>query len=140
MRGSGSPVKASTAPPSGVTASPRPYVFYYDGDCGFCTRVVRVLCAFDLRRRVRWLAFQSLETLPGELTLEDFRREAYIEHGGVLEGGFYSFRRLTLLLPPLWLLAPLIWLPGVNRLGEKAYAWVARNRTRLPGSVCSIDS
>jgi hypothetical protein len=32
-----------------------------------------------------------------------------------------------------------MWCPGVNRIGEAVYAWIARNRTRLPGSVCSID-
>jgi predicted DCC family thiol-disulfide oxidoreductase YuxK len=118
----------------------RDHVFYYDGDCGFCTRVVRVLQAADLRHRVRWVAFQSLAKMPGGLTRSDLQREAYIQHRGSLEGGFYSFRRLTLLLPPLWPLAPLMWLPGMQRLGEPAYAWVARNRGRLPGSVCSIDS
>ena len=115
------------------------WTFFYDGDCGFCTRVVRAMSALDRRRRVRWVAFQSLEALPGGLTRQDLQREAYIQRGEVLEGGFYSFRRLTLLLPPLWPLAPLIWFPGVHRAGEVAYAWVARNRTRLPGSVCSIE-
>jgi len=115
------------------------WTFYFDGDCGFCTRTVRLMAALDRRRCVRWLAFQSLETLPADLTREDFQREAYICRSEQLEGGFYAFRRLTLLLPPLWLLAPPMWFPGVNRLGEAVYAWVARNRKRLPGSVCSVD-
>ena len=140
MEGSGSSVSKSTEAPSSTSARRRRYTFYYDGECGFCTRVVRLLSAADLRRRVRWLAFQPLEALPGDLTLADLRREAYIQRDDVLEGGFYSFRRLTLVLPPLWPMAPLIWLPGMHWLGEPAYAWVARNRTRLPGSVCSIDS
>jgi hypothetical protein len=88
---------------------------------------------------VRWVAFQSLAEMPGGLTRSDLQREAYIQHGGSLEGGFYSFRRLTLVLPPLWPLAPLMWLPGMQLMGVPAYAWVARNRGRLPGSVCSID-
>ncbi len=95
--------------------------------------------ALDLRRRVRWLAFQTLEALPGALTPPDLQREAYIGGGTKLEGGFYSFRRLTLLLPPLWPLAAVVWFPGVNRIGEVLYRWVARNRTRLPGSVCVIE-
>jgi predicted DCC family thiol-disulfide oxidoreductase YuxK len=115
------------------------WTFYYDGDCGFCTRTVRLMSALDRRRRVRWVAFQSLRSMPGGLSREDLQREAYIERGEVLEGGFYSFRRLTALLPPLWPLAPVMWCPGVNRMGEKVYAWVARHRTRLPGSVCSIE-
>jgi predicted DCC family thiol-disulfide oxidoreductase YuxK len=97
------------------------------------------MAALDRRRRVRWVAFQSLEALPGGLTRADLLREAYIQGGEVLEGGFYAFRRLTRLLPPLWPLLPLLILPGVNKAGEAVYAWVARNRTRLPGSVCSIE-
>jgi predicted DCC family thiol-disulfide oxidoreductase YuxK len=115
------------------------WTFYYDGECGFCTRVVRLMFALDRRRRVRWVSFQSQDELPGGLTPADLRREAYIYKGDVLEGGFYSFRRLTVLLPPLWIFAPLMWLPIINPLGEAAYGWVARNRTRFPGSVCSIE-
>jgi hypothetical protein len=92
----------------------------------------------DVLLRVRWVAWQSLEAPPGELTVEDLQREAYIQRDGRFEGGFYAFRRLTLLLPLLWPLAPLAWLPGMDRLGVPAYAWVARNRHRLPGSVCSV--
>jgi len=98
------------------------------------------MAAADLRGRVRWVAFQSLDEFPGSLTRADLQREAYIQQGDKLEGGFYSFRRLTGLLPPLWPLAPLMWFPGVSHLGELAYSWVARNRGRLPGSVCSVDS
>jgi predicted DCC family thiol-disulfide oxidoreductase YuxK len=126
------------APRSAAKADEPPWLFY-DGDCGFCTRVVRVMAALDRGHRVRWVAFQSLETLPGSLTRADLQREAYIQRGEVLEGGFYSFRRLSQLLPPLWPLAPLLWFPGVNKVGEAIYAWVARNRMRLPGSTCEIE-
>jgi predicted DCC family thiol-disulfide oxidoreductase YuxK len=139
MAGSAGTVKPNSAAGVEVSSGRPDWTFYYDGDCGFCTRVVRLMSSLDRRRRVRWVAFQSLEELPGGLTRADFQREAYIRRGEVLEGGFYSFRRLSLLLPPLWLLAPLMWCPGVNRIGEAVYAWIARNRTRLPGSVCSID-
>jgi predicted DCC family thiol-disulfide oxidoreductase YuxK len=138
MAGSPSAVKPDAAPREMPSGTPD-WTFFYDGDCGFCTRVVRLMAVLDRRRRVRWVAFQSLETLPGSLTRADLQREAYIQRGEVLEGGFYSFRRLSQLLPPLWPLAPLLWFPGVNRLGEAVYAWVARNRMRLPGSTCEIE-
>ncbi len=126
-------------PGEATTESGGDWTFYYDGDCGFCTRVVRLMRALDRGRRVRWVAFQSLEVLPERLTEADFRREAYIQRGELLEGGFYSFRRLSLLLPPLWPLAAITWFPGVNRIREVLYRWVARNRNRLPGSVCVIE-
>ena len=136
MAGSRSAVKPRAAAAGRATPD---WTFYYDGDCGFCSRVVRLMAALDRRRRVRWVAFQSLETLPGRLTRTDLLREAYIQRDEVLEGGFYSFRRLTRLLPPLWPLWSLLMAPGVNKAGEVVYAWVARNRMRLPGSVCSIE-
>ena len=88
MEGSAGAAKTPAAAPGSTPARQRPYTFYYDGQCGFCTQVARLLSGADLRRRVRWLAFQSLEALPGGLTPADFRREAYIQHGEVLEGGF----------------------------------------------------
>lgn len=42
--------------------------------------------------------------------------------------GFYAFRQLVLNTPWLWLLVPLIYLPGSSYLGTRVYAWVARNR------------
>ena len=140
MEGRGSSDTPGASMAGSTASAPRPYTFYYDGECGFCTRACRLLAACDLRRRVRWVAFQSLEALPGELTVADFRREAYLQHGEALEGGFYAVRRLTLVLPALWPLAPLAWFPGADRPGRAAYAWVARNRWRLPGSVCSVGS
>ena len=32
--------------------APLPLLFYYDGDCGFCTLVVGLLTKFDFSRQV----------------------------------------------------------------------------------------
>lgn len=117
----------------------RPWAFYYDGDCGFCARSVRWLRRIDFRRRVTWLPYQSLNVPPAGLSWQDLDSEAYSERDGRLEGGFYAFRRLTLLLPPLFPLAPLFWLPGVNLLGAAVYRRVARNRSRLTPEGCEMD-
>ena len=122
----------------------RNWLFYYDGECGFCTASVRLLALADWFRRVNWIAYQDLAAPPPGLTLEYMNEAAYLEIQGRLaappdnEGGqptlyrgFYAFRMLTLRLPPLLPLAPFLWLPGVNRLGEAAYAWVAANRYRI---------
>ena len=107
-------------------------VFYYDGGCGFCTSVVRVLSRIDLFHRITWTPYQSLELPPEGLTWEDLTRSAYLETGqGGLHEGFCAFRSLTLQLLPLSLLAPFLWLPGVPRLGTAAYRWLARNRYRM---------
>ena len=115
------------------------WVFYYDGECGFCTASVRFLARLDFFCKLTWMPFQDLPGPPAGLSWEDLDRAAYLEtrnsyYWGVerrLYRGFYAFRMLSLRLPPLMPLTPLLWLPGVNRLGEVAYSWVARNRYRI---------
>lgn len=45
--------------------------------------------------------------------------------------GFAAFRWLAWKLPLLWLLAPLLYLPGIPGLGQRMYLWIARRRYRL---------
>ncbi len=125
------------------------WVFYYDGHCGFCTKTVNILAGMDFFHQLTWSDFRRLETPPGGLCWDDLTREAYLSTAGAaaegtaagpaptgrLYGGFYAFRMLSLRLPPLMPLVPLLWLPGVNRLGEVVYRWVANNRFRL-SRVC----
>ena len=120
------------------------WVFYYDGDCGFCTLSVRFLAIMDFFRKVTWTDFRALPEPPLDLTWGDLEAAAYLEIGSVSTAvatasderskhyrGFYAVRMLTLRLPPLFPLAAILWLPGVNRIGEAAYAWVASNRYRI---------
>ena len=119
------------------------WVIYYDGECGFCILCVQALKPCDFFRHVAWAPYQALPEPPGGLTWDDLDQAAYLEvrkAGAVgsegesttrLYRGFYAFRMLTLRLPPLFPLAIVAWLPGVDRLGERAYAWVAANRYRI---------
>ena len=115
------------------------WFFYYDGDCGFCTRVVHWLSWLDFRKKVRWVAFQSLEEPPPGLTWDDLEAAAYLDCGqGRLEEGFYAFRKLTTRILPLLPLVPLFWFPGMHHIGVPAYRWIARNRYRI--SRCSLPT
>lgn len=122
----------------------RRWVLYYDGECGFCTLSVKALALADFFRAVTWTAYQDLAEPPDGLTWEDLDAAAFLEiregspgsGEGLAEGprlyrGFYAFRVLALRLPPLMPLVLLLWLPGVNHLGEWAYRWVAANRYRI---------
>ena len=115
----------------------RRWVFYYDGDCGLCVRVVRALSWIDLSSRVEWVPYQALEIPPGGLNWDDLARAAYLDTGrGRLYCGFYAFRMLALRLVPLIPLAPILWFPGASLLGLPVYRWVASNRYRL--SRCPV--
>ena len=113
--------------------------FYYDGDCGFCSWVVRWLRRTDFVGGVEWVPYQSLERPPGDLSWEDLDRSAYLDAGKAqLYEGYYAFRKLTLKVPALIPLAPVFWLPGVAIPGVRAYRWVARNRYRI--SRCGLPA
>ena len=105
------------------------WLCYYDGDCGFCNEVVRLLSRLDVFDRVAWVPYQSLEEPPTGLSWEDLESAVYLERGqGRFYRGFYAFRMLSAGILPLVPLLPLLWLPGVRFLGEALYARIARNR------------
>jgi predicted DCC family thiol-disulfide oxidoreductase YuxK len=112
------------------------WLFYYDGDCGFCRKVVRWLSLMDFFGRVSWVPYQNEEKLPAGLSVDDLDRSVYLSDGGRLYEGFYAFRTLTLKLLPLLLFAPLFWCPGVDTIGNQIYRWVAGNRHRI--SMCRV--
>ncbi len=126
-----------------ATVKERNWIFYYDRECGFCTLSVRLLALADLFRQVRWVAFQDLAAPPIGLSWEDLAAAAYLEvrsgpkaagddaRKGKLYRGFYAVRMLALVLPPLWPLTPLLWLPGAAHVGTRFYGWVAANRYRI---------
>jgi predicted DCC family thiol-disulfide oxidoreductase YuxK len=111
-------------------------VVLYDGDCPLCQRTVAILKKLDWLGR---LAFQncrdearwppSAQPLVLSRLLEEMhvvtpdRRRTY--------AGYAAFRWIAWRLPLAWPLAPLLYVPGVLWLGNKAYLWVARRRMRL---------
>lgn len=107
----------------------------YDGHCMFCVGSVRRLLVLDLFGYLRPVDYQRVEdvaTLHPLLTRERCHAQMHlVEPAGRLSGGFGAIRRLSLRLPLLWPLAPLVHLPGAWFAGDPAYRWVARNRYLL---------
>jgi predicted DCC family thiol-disulfide oxidoreductase YuxK len=122
----------------------RKAVVLYDGMCPFCRRGVRTLRKLDWLGRLRYQDARDTAGLPAcEVPLEPRRlleemhvvtpdrRRAY--------AGYRAFRWLAWRLPPLWPVAPLMYVPGTLWLGNRAYRWVARHRFDLApceGGVC----
>ena len=121
------------SPEEHLFANPRPiWKFYYDGDCGLCRGAVKCLDQLDFSRRVAWVPFQSLAKLPDNLSQEDLDRSAYlVAEQGERHDGFDAFRKCTLKMPSLWLLAFIFWIPGIQVPGRVIYRWIAVNRYRL---------
>ncbi len=107
----------------------------YDGLCLFCLRSLRVVRALDVRHALEFhdandrdavlARFPSL----AEAELDDAMYA--VDGSGRVYRGFYAFRRIARTTPLEWWLLPLLYFPGVNRVGERAYGLVARNRSRL---------
>ncbi len=109
---------------------------YYDGACGLCRGAVKWMAKADWFQRVKWTPGQELSSFPSGLTPADLNEAMYMEDSqGRLHGGFFAVRRLALILPPLLPLAPFMWLPGARFLGVRLYAFIARNRGCLLGTV-----
>jgi predicted DCC family thiol-disulfide oxidoreductase YuxK len=135
----------SSSPPR-PGAGARKTVVLYDGWCEFCRRSI------DLLRRLDWLgrldyrdARDPAQRPAGEPALDPARllEEMHVvpPDGHRVYHGFAALRHLAWRLPPLWPVAPLLYVPGVLWLGQRLYLWVARNRFRLVpchGGVCSV--
>ena len=99
----------------------------YDGDCGFCLQSVRQLQVMDL--------FGRLNCQPSPTVISEVK----VSVGDKVYGGFFAFRRLTLMLPMLYPLAIIFYLPGMGLIGPLVYRCIAKNRY-LFNHVCSTRS
>lgn len=104
----------------------------YDGACGFCRASVQQLKIMDLFDRVDYLDYQSfpdLAALHPALNKEKAASQIHlIEPSGPLTGGFFAFRRLSLLMPMLYPAVPLLFFPGMGIVGPFCYKMIAKNR------------
>jgi predicted DCC family thiol-disulfide oxidoreductase YuxK len=116
-------------------------VLLYDADCGFCTSSVR--CALRLGCQVEaipWQAWPHLaefgitpKAATAALHLVDGNR-ILIGHEAVAVTLRHSSHRVVRIA------GRVLGSKALRPLGRRAYAWVAANRYRLPGSTdaCKI--
>lgn len=110
----------------------------YDGECGFCLRLMQVL------RRLDWFgrldlrpATEAEEGLAGMGVTLGVTREALgeavhcVTASGRVCRGVDCLRRAGLRTPLLAPLALLLWIPGVSWVADRVYARVSRNRRWL---------
>lgn len=118
-------------------------VVIYDGQCNFCKSQVN-----NLRRLDRWgnrLSFLSLhdprvaQRYP-DLSHEELMEQMYvIDQSGRQHGGADAVKYLSRRLPLLWIVAPILHIPGTAKLWRWAYKQVAKRRYRLAGKSCEND-
>lgn len=120
----------------------------YDGQCPFCQRSIAILRRLDWLGRLSYFDARDVEHLPAhEPPLDPARlmEEMHVltADGRRLYAGFRAFRWMAWRLPPLWLLAPLLYLPAVPIVGQRIYLWIARHRYQIVpcrDGVCQLPS
>jgi predicted DCC family thiol-disulfide oxidoreductase YuxK len=103
----------------------------YDSDCGFCRWCLGKVLAWDRRRSLRPVAIQSEEAdrlLTGMPEDERLASWHLVEDDGAVRSAGAAFPGLFRLLPGGIPLAALTW--RTPRLTDRAYRWVAGNRSR----------
>lgn len=117
---------------------PESAVVIYDGKCRFCRAQVERLCRWDRKGRLSFLSLHdplAATLLPG-ISHEQMLEQMYVvEPGGRSYGGAAAFRYLTRRLPRLWLLAPLMHIPGTLPIWQWFYRQIALRRYQLGGKM-----
>lgn len=127
-------------------------VIIFDGDCGFCTRSVRLGQSLDWLKTLRWLPRFSDEAMKLSVPLEASERALQMVCGDSVFAGWRALKRMAVRFPLFWMVcAGLVWLtpwsalviaiglsPVANWIGDPVYAWIARNRLRIAGSTCAL--
>lgn len=107
----------------------------YDGECGFCRSSLLVVRYFDCLHLLAFLNGRDpvqLARVPGVTPEMSDKAAIAVDRQGRARAGFYAFRAIAWRLPACWLVAPLLYVPGVPWLGTRAYAWIAAHRSQLP--------
>ena len=129
-----------------MTAFRNQAVILYDGDCALCRRTTSILKRLDWFKRLAFHNCRDAAGIPANsahLDADRMIREMHVltpDRTRAL-AGFRAVRWIAGRIPLMWPLYPLLFVPGVARLGQRLYLWVARNRFRLVpcrDGVCTI--
>lgn len=121
-------------------------IVLYDGQCAFCRKSVSILKKLDWLKKLDYQDARQIELLPKTdppLVPERLLDELHVVPpvGHPVYHGFGAFRWMSWRFPLCWVIAPLLYLPGMSWLGNKVYLWVARIRFKLvpcKDGVCEL--
>jgi predicted DCC family thiol-disulfide oxidoreductase YuxK len=110
------------------------YAMLYDGGCGTCGRTAAIVRRLDVLGRVDvldaandWAVVERRHRgLSQTACLEDMH---VLAPDGSTTRGFDAYRTLGWALPIAWPLVPLLYVPGVRRIGQILYRVVANRRS-----------
>jgi predicted DCC family thiol-disulfide oxidoreductase YuxK/GNAT superfamily N-acetyltransferase len=138
------PVVDEVTSPERLASSPRPLqdVVLYDGKCNFCRSQIDTLRRLDGAKRLEFVSLHDprVAVQYPNLTFEQMMEQMWIvAPDGKQYGGAYAVRYLTLRLPILWPIAPLMYIPFSMPVWSFLYRQVAKRRYRIAGKNCDDD-
>ena len=119
-----------------VGPKPGQAIVLFDGECPFCLKTLDIVKRFDWRKKLFYQNSRDRRNLPkADVPLDP---DKLLEEMHLLTPdrkrvftGFDAFRWMAFRIPLFVFLVPFLYLPGVPRLGRKAYLWIAKNRFKL---------
>lgn len=110
-------------------------VAIYDGKCLICNQSRRLYTRLDWFKRIEWLDLHQWDEVSRrypQVTYEACMGQMHlVTPDGKLLGGFKAARRTMRDLPLLWPAWALLYVPGIDWLGDKTYRFIARHRYRI---------
>lgn len=109
-------------------------VVIYDGECKFCTASVERLARFDRRGQLSFISLHDPQVARRwpELSYDDLMQYIYLcTADGRKFHGAEVFKYLSTRLPQFYLLAPVMYLPGLMPLWQVFYRTFAKHRYRF---------
>jgi predicted DCC family thiol-disulfide oxidoreductase YuxK len=121
-------------------------IVLYDGECPLCRKTATILKRLDWLHALRFHNCRDSAGIPENAAHLDPARMIAEMHVLAADrktaySGFRAVRWIAGRLPLLWPLYPLLFVPGMPRLGQRIYLWIARNRFQLlpcHNGVCTI--
>lgn len=115
----------------------------FDGGCAFCRRQERRIGLLDWLHRFHSVPYDAAVQAWPEVargTLGDGLRVRFPD--GTVTVGIDAVRSIAVRLPLTAIPALLLWVPGLHRLGDLAYRFIASRRTRdaddADGASCAF--
>ncbi|MEM6691801.1 MAG: DUF393 domain-containing protein [Planctomycetota bacterium] len=118
-------------------------VVIYDGDCVFCRAGVRQVHRLDLGRKLAFLSLHDprVASRYPNLSHDQLMEQMYIvDQNGTQHGGSEAVKYLSRRLLTLWLVMPILHIPGTAGLWRWGYHQVAKHRYRIAGKSCETDA
>jgi predicted DCC family thiol-disulfide oxidoreductase YuxK len=107
---------------------------YYDGECRFCKRSVAFTRALDIYGTVEFVDLHRTDLgKTGGSTAKLKKRIHLVDDNGRIYTGFAAYARAARGIPFLLPAAIIGAAPFVTHLGERAYDWIASQRSRVFG-------